>query len=66
MSRGFGLIELLMTVTVLVIVAAIAVPNYLAMVQSARETTVIAFLKQWPQAEEFFYNTFTRTNRDSL
>lgn len=58
MSRGFSLVELLLVVMVLMIVTAIAVPNYFAMVQSARETTVIAFLKQLPQAEELFNTTY--------
>lgn len=58
MSRGFSLIELAIGVMILAILVAIAIPQYTSMIRTARETGVIAFIKQWQQAEESFFLTY--------
>lgn len=44
--RGFTLIELLIGVAIVAILAGFAVPTYLGFVRRARETAVIAFLRE--------------------
>lgn len=49
---GFTLIELLIAIAVLGLLAMIAVPSYLNLVQRARETRVTVFLKELIRGEE--------------
>jgi len=52
--RGFTLIELLMVVTIIALVAALAIPNMMASRKMANETSAIASLKQILTAETIF------------
>lgn len=51
---GFTLLDLLVVVGIIAILTAIAVPRYLDFVQRARETAVIAFLRELILAEEAY------------
>ena len=61
-QQGFTLMELLITVTILLIVAAIAVPNYRNHVMRANRSEGAAALQRIAAAQEKFYmqnNTYT-------
>lgn len=63
-ARGFSLMELLVTVTILLIVAAIAVPNYRNHVIRANRSEAAAALQTIAAAQEKFYmqnNTYTNS-----
>jgi prepilin-type N-terminal cleavage/methylation domain-containing protein len=53
-ARGFSLVELLVVLTILLVIAAIAIPNYLSAMQRAREAGAIAFLRQVQTAQETY------------
>lgn len=50
-SRGYTLLEILVTVFIIAIVAAIAIPIYTKFIQKARETAVIAYLSKIKKAQ---------------
>jgi type IV pilus assembly protein PilE len=56
-ARGFSLIELLVTVAILAILAAVAVPSYQAYVNQARRADAKAALTQAAQFMERSYTT---------
>ncbi len=51
---GFTLLDLLIVVGIIAILTAMAIPRYLDFVQRARETAVIAFLRELILAEEAY------------
>ncbi len=55
-QRGFTMIEMLIVVSVIVIIATIAVPNYLSSKVVANEAAVVATLRKVSTAEELFRN----------
>jgi prepilin-type N-terminal cleavage/methylation domain-containing protein len=55
-QRGFTMIEILIVVSVIVIIATIAVPNYLSSKVVANEAAVVATLRKVSTAEELFRN----------
>lgn len=57
-QRGFSLIELLVVITIILIIAAIAVPSYLKAKASASETSTIGTLKALATAEGIYSNQF--------
>lgn len=54
-TSGFSLIEILIAVTILGIIAAIAYPGYLSQVQSSRRTDAQASLAAFANAMERYY-----------
>jgi len=52
---GLTLVEILVALLVLAILAVIGLPAYLRGVQRARETAAVAYLRQWPPAQEVFF-----------
>lgn len=57
---GFSLPELLVALLLLGAVAAIGLPVYLGALQRVRETAAVAYLRQWPTAQEAFFATQDR------
>jgi len=53
-SRGFSLIELLVVVGIILIIAAIAIPNLLAATWSARQTKAVGFITAISQANSLY------------
>ncbi|MDH3588648.1 MAG: prepilin-type N-terminal cleavage/methylation domain-containing protein [Gammaproteobacteria bacterium] len=63
-NRGFSLIELMITVSILIILVAIAVPNYRSHVlRSQRSDAMSALLRVAAEQEKFYMqnNTYTGT-----
>ena len=68
-ERGFSLVELMIGLLVLAIIMAIAIPNYLAAMRTARETAAIEVLRQVPAAQQLYYSanqTYTDEIRDLI
>src|SRR4249920_1151334 len=57
-SRGFSLIELLIAMALILIMAAIAVPNYLAAISRANEASASASVRAVISAENLYRNTY--------
>jgi type IV pilus assembly protein PilE len=68
-ARGFTLIEVMVTVTVLAIIAAVALPSFLDSVRKSRRSEAIAALGQVQQAQERWRanrSTYTKRLADDL
>ena len=57
-SRGFSLIELLIVVAVILVIAAIAVPNFLRSKMRANEASAVANLRNIDTAEVVYTTTY--------
>ena len=57
-SRGFSLIELLIAMGLILIMAAIAVPNYLAALSRANEASATSSVRAVITAENLYRNTY--------
>jgi type IV pilus assembly protein PilA len=57
-SSGFSLIELLIVVAVILIIAAIAVPNYIRSKMSANEASIVQNLRTISTAEFLYSSTY--------
>jgi len=57
-SKGFSLIELLIVVAIILIIAAIAIPNLLQARLAANEASAVGSLSALKSAEITYYNTY--------
>ncbi len=57
-TKGFSLIELLIVVAIILIIAAIAIPNLLQAKMSANEASAAGSLHSLTSAEITYYNTY--------
>jgi len=58
-QRGFTLIELLIVVAIMLIVAAIAIPNLLQARLAANETSAVASLRTYNTAQSTYQSTYS-------
>ncbi len=58
--RGFSLIELLMVVAIILVIAAIAIPNFLRSRAAANQASAIQSLRVIDTAEVNYYSTYGR------
>lgn len=56
-SRSFTLIELMVTIAIVAILLALAVPNMLKFRQTANESAAMEYMRQWHQAQERYRMT---------
>jgi prepilin-type N-terminal cleavage/methylation domain-containing protein len=57
-TKGFSLIELLIVVAIILIIAAIAIPNLLQARVAANEASAVGSLKALQSAEVVYFNTY--------
>src|SRR5450755_3190109 len=57
-TKGFSLIELLIVVAIILIIAAIAIPNLLQARIAANEASAVGSLKAMQSAEAVYFNTY--------
>jgi len=57
-ARGFSLVELLIAMALILIMAAIAVPNYMAALSRANEASAAASVRAVITAENLYRNTY--------
>jgi len=58
LRRGFSLIELLIVIAIILVIAAIAVPNAQKQLMASREAAAIGHIKTIQQAQVQFYTQF--------
>ena len=54
-SAGFSLIELLVVVTIIGIIASIAVPHLIRSKAAANEAVAISYMRSWSAAQELYH-----------
>jgi prepilin-type N-terminal cleavage/methylation domain-containing protein len=59
-GHGFSLIELLLVVVILLVIAALAIPNFLRSRMRANETAVVGALRSITTANETYQSTYGR------
>jgi len=57
-TKGFSLIELLIVVAIILIIAAIAIPNLLQARMAANEASAVGSIKALQSAEAIYFNTY--------
>jgi len=65
-ARGFSLIELLLVVAIILILAAIAVPNYMRTRMTANEAAAVSTLRAIASAEVAYLTTYGTGYSDAL
>ena len=58
-QNGFSLIELLIAVAIILVIAAIAIPNLLEARKSANEASAVGSIREIRSAEFSYYSTYT-------
>jgi prepilin-type N-terminal cleavage/methylation domain-containing protein len=59
-TRGFSLIELLIVIAIILVIAALAIPNFLKSKMRANETAAVAALRGICTAQETYRSTYAR------
>ena len=65
-QKGFSLIELLIVVAIILIIAAIAIPNLLRARMAANESSAASSIRTVNTAEVTYYSTYPATGYAAL